>query len=306
MPSHPIQPLPGTMCQHDFIGQRLFQHRNLKKFRFFGANESIPDFRYEADCFAYLDQLRAIWDGKINGRREQYSNRGYHFRAQSADEAIFNSVVDVNEYRLPSDLSRAGTIVDIGAHIGSFTEACLLRGARRVISFEPHLENFELAGFNLRDRAGVQLTHAAVLHASRWVEVSAFHFREPLQNTGGVEVTVTESGNVPAISLDEILRNEKEVELVKLDCEGSEWPILLHGTEWSRSKAVCGEYHERQSHPLCPGATSGLTGEVLWACLRQHFEHVRIDPDQAPGMGKFWASQTEDYFVNADQNLRTA
>src|SRR5262249_41696505 len=31
MPPFPVQSLRGTMCEHDFSGQRLFQHRNFLK-----------------------------------------------------------------------------------------------------------------------------------------------------------------------------------------------------------------------------------------------------------------------------------
>ena len=31
MVPHPLHPLEGTMCQHDFEGRRVFQHRNMLK-----------------------------------------------------------------------------------------------------------------------------------------------------------------------------------------------------------------------------------------------------------------------------------
>ena len=42
---YPIQSLTGTMCQHDFQGNRLFQHRNLRKWTFWGENEKIDQTR---------------------------------------------------------------------------------------------------------------------------------------------------------------------------------------------------------------------------------------------------------------------
>src|SRR5262249_11525741 len=44
MPEHPIHPLEGTMCQHDFHGRRLYQHRNMDKWRLDGSNRPVADF----------------------------------------------------------------------------------------------------------------------------------------------------------------------------------------------------------------------------------------------------------------------
>jgi hypothetical protein len=54
----PIHPLEATMCQHDFKGRRIFQHRNLDKWDLDGRNRRIQDFWFESDCLAYLARLR--------------------------------------------------------------------------------------------------------------------------------------------------------------------------------------------------------------------------------------------------------
>ncbi|HWI57040.1 MAG TPA: hypothetical protein VNZ22_07425, partial [Bacillota bacterium] len=59
--STPIHPLEGTMCQHDFEGKRLFQHRNLAKWNLVGPNRRVPGFWFEDACRQYLRQLRGRW-----------------------------------------------------------------------------------------------------------------------------------------------------------------------------------------------------------------------------------------------------
>ncbi|MBI4326122.1 MAG: hypothetical protein HY674_12780 [Chloroflexi bacterium] len=59
----PIHPLPGTMCQHDFAGHRLFQHRNTDKWNLFLNNKPVSDFWLEEDCRQFVRQLRGQWDG---------------------------------------------------------------------------------------------------------------------------------------------------------------------------------------------------------------------------------------------------
>jgi hypothetical protein len=65
MPPYGIHALDGVMCQHDFQGKRLFQHRNMAKWSYEGPNRVIKDFQLEERCLGYLEQLRAEWDGEI-------------------------------------------------------------------------------------------------------------------------------------------------------------------------------------------------------------------------------------------------
>jgi hypothetical protein len=60
----PIQRLEGTMCQHDFEGNRLFQHRNTDKWNLFLHNREVEDFWYERECREYVAQLQQKWDGR--------------------------------------------------------------------------------------------------------------------------------------------------------------------------------------------------------------------------------------------------
>jgi len=57
MPSRGIHRLSGTMCQHDFAGQRIFQHRNMKKWTL-GKNPHVPGFEFEEICVGFIEQLR--------------------------------------------------------------------------------------------------------------------------------------------------------------------------------------------------------------------------------------------------------
>ena len=49
------------MRQHDFEGRRIFQHRNLDKWRVDGTNRRGRDFAYEEECMAELEVLRGRW-----------------------------------------------------------------------------------------------------------------------------------------------------------------------------------------------------------------------------------------------------
>jgi hypothetical protein len=94
MPSRGIDPLPGVMCQHDFDGRRLFQHRNMRKWSFY-HNPPTPGFQYENDCLQTLAELKAKWSpaaqtlpseadqaavAAMDGRAFEYHRVGYDHR----------------------------------------------------------------------------------------------------------------------------------------------------------------------------------------------------------------------------------
>jgi hypothetical protein len=63
MPSREIHGMDGTMCQHDFQGRRIFQHRNTDKWRLDGSNRHISDFWCEDNCRDALRRLQERWSG---------------------------------------------------------------------------------------------------------------------------------------------------------------------------------------------------------------------------------------------------
>jgi hypothetical protein len=60
MPERGIEALDGVMCQHDFSGVRIFQHRNLAKWLLHG-NRRISGFMLEDECLGLIEDLRRRW-----------------------------------------------------------------------------------------------------------------------------------------------------------------------------------------------------------------------------------------------------
>lgn len=303
MTAHPVLSLQGTMCQHDFEGKLLFQHRNTPKWNFYGSNPNIPGFMHEADCLSFLEELRSRWNGRIGGQIPVIVKNGWIFRRDTIDEIVFTTVVAGNEYHLPHRLSAEDLVLDIGGHIGSFVWACHLRGSRNIVSFEPHPENFALARVNVGQLEGVRLRRAAVHAHSGWVRGENFPELGGLLNTGGCSVrpsSTEEAGRSRCLSVDRLLRQLGLVKLMKLDCEGSEWPILLNCTEWSRVEAVCGEYHLGPKIVERFDCGNTLAPGLLLETLKKSFSEVVIEPPGDDLLGRFWAARTKRFFVGGD------
>ena len=180
----------------------------------------------------------------------------FAFRKGTMDKGIFLGVVLGDEYRLPAFFAPDDIVIDVGMHIGSFCFFALLRGCSNVHGFEPEKGNFDLAARNLQgfgDR--LHLYHNAVWRSDRTGDV-LFHPGYPEGNTGGGCILYDEVGQkLEAIAFDEVIRNvtnngQKRVRLIKIDCEGSEFPILLTSRMLHLIDNIHGEYHNGVNSPL--------------------------------------------------------
>jgi FkbM family methyltransferase len=184
------------------------------------------------------------------------------FRNGTLDQAIFNDVVGRNEYRLPERFAARDIVIDVGAHIGCFAQAVLARGCENVTGIEPDAANFEIAAEYLKphiDGGRLQLVRGAAWRSDRNTDELRFDGYHPfpksfagmagILNTGNGSVIWGSGEPVAKIAFDEIVdrvtnRGEHRVRLLKLDCEGAEWPILLTSQRLGLIDEICGEFHE--------------------------------------------------------------
>ena len=180
-----------------------------------------------------------------------------HFRAGTLDQSIWIDVNRNNEYELPDDFGPTDTIIDIGAHIGSFSFACLRRGAGYVASCEPNPANAALAKLNLARFGPRAVVHQhAVWRSDQAVGNLPYLASSDPHNTGGGGV-ITENtlSSVETIQLDGLIQRtiqasgSPRIRLLKIDCEGSEYPILMTSRQLHLVDTICGEYHE-SGHPI--------------------------------------------------------
>jgi glycosyltransferase involved in cell wall biosynthesis len=65
MPKTPAVKLTGALCQYDFEGQPIFQHRNLDKWSWTIPPKRIQGFRFQQACHQFIKSLRKLWSGNI-------------------------------------------------------------------------------------------------------------------------------------------------------------------------------------------------------------------------------------------------
>jgi FkbM family methyltransferase len=186
----------------------------------------------------------------------------WKFRPGTLDQGIFSHVVLSNEYKLPPSFAPGNLVIDVGAHIGAFAHAVVSRGCEDVFCIEADRVNVEIAAENLRpsiEKGYVRLMHGAAWRSDPNEDELLFDGYHPFPksytgaqgiiNTGSGSVIWGDGSPVPKVAFDEIVdlvtnHAERRVRLLKLDCEGSEWPILLTSQRLHLIDEICGEFHE--------------------------------------------------------------
>jgi len=172
-------------------------------------------------------------------------------------------------------------VLDLGANIGMFgVDVLTRRPGARVVAFEPDAHNAAIHRRLLTlDDAGGRWT---LVEACAGAQDGAIRFL-PGQETGSHIVGEDVAGSIELPMVD-VLDQVAAADLVKMDIEGGEWPILAD-PRFGDARAVVLEYH-RQG---CPGDDPR---ELAWELLRSHgFDVIPVFDDPA-GIGMVWATRS--------------
>jgi FkbM family methyltransferase len=165
--------------------------------------------------------------------------------------SIKETFIDRFYTRYGCEIGEGWTIIDIGAAIGEFSLFAAARDpSARIIAYEPFQESVGLFRENiaLNKIGNITLIPTAVWRSTTALQLDLSRL-EPLQITSSVSGEKAEGHvRVQAVSLSDVLKSNqlKSVDLVKLDCEGAEFDILLNSKpEIVRAfKRLVMEYHD--------------------------------------------------------------
>lgn len=165
---------------------------------------------------------------------------------QIGDSGIFESVVGNNEYNLESRNLKGATVLDIGGHIGCFAYIAKKCGASLVHSYEPFPTSYELLLSNTT-YLNTRCFNSAIGYSNTKGKLPT---TSEVVNTGGWSIVESEDGPIDIIGLDvAILRICREsptgrINLLKIDCEGGEWPAFSGCYCLDLVDEIVGEWHD--------------------------------------------------------------
>ncbi len=168
--------------------------------------------------------------------------------------SIKETLIDRFYERHGCPIGEGWVIVDIGAGIGDFTSAAAYRDPQnRVYAFEPYYDSYLLLCRNIQENG---LANITAHQEAVWSETGALALDlsggEPLQfrSLDAAEAAALQCEHclVPCTSLEDMLKRlELEgIDLLKMDCEGAEYRILMHTPQDSlrRVRRIVMEYHD--------------------------------------------------------------
>lgn len=167
------------------------------------------------------------------------------FRNKVIDSHMaFTCVVEQQYEPAGFDIRAGDTVVDVGAHIGSFALSASWRGAR-VIACEPSPRNFKILAENVARNTTRSITVLPVCIAGENGERTLFLDEANAARNGlyghGYSILV------PALTLAEFFAREhiEQCDFLKVDCEGAEYEIFEGAPPetLARIRRVAMEYH---------------------------------------------------------------
>jgi FkbM family methyltransferase len=181
------------------------------------------------------------------------------------------------EYDLPGLPAQARTIVDLGANVGFSARFLSERYPEaRIIAFEPDPEIFSLTQRNLGEYPQVSPRNVGVAGSEGLLELHRFAGGSWGTSSFVTRQEVIETFTATAVTLDSIIDELGDIDLLKIDIEGAEYEVLEACTKLERVHCIIGEVH----------AIPGARPERLFALL-QDFQ-ISADGVQ-DGQGPFIA-----------------
>jgi FkbM family methyltransferase len=145
------------------------------------------------------------------------------------------------------DIGVGSTVVDIGANIGLFS-LLAARSAARVFSFEPFADSFDWLSKNIERNQLSRIIHPINLAVGRDAGTRTFYVHPQSTSNNFYETKNGQPVVVACTTLKNIIEEHCQMrcDFLKLDCEGSEFEILLGATDETLKMigAISLEVHE--------------------------------------------------------------
>jgi FkbM family methyltransferase len=155
-------------------------------------------------------------------------------------ELILDRIYERRGVSLNADI---GTVVDAGAHAGIFS-LLASQWAKEVVAIEASRVNFDLLKLNI-DRNGIDNIDAR--NRALWGKSGEMVQLEAMIASGSgrlKESEVNERCNeVETLSLDDLIDEIGDIDLLKIDIEGAEFEVLGACTKLSSISTIVGELH---------------------------------------------------------------
>jgi len=205
----------------------------------------VPELTRMTRLWGFLNRLL----GRSSRRFLMRDRTVIWLRPFSMDLGVFHEIWDHKRYAngAVGRVAMHGTVVDIGAHIGLFSlYSSKVLHAKRLVSVEPDVTNFELLSKNINSN---MIQNATLVGGAVSATTGEKKIYRNSSNTGGHSFYIQSDSSliVSSLSLADLFVKSgvEECSLLKMDCEGAEIEILDAAPNelLRRVRAIAMEYH---------------------------------------------------------------
>jgi|LakMenEpi03Aug12_release.lakeMendotaPanAssembly.Ray.scaffolds.fasta_scaffold583211_2 FkbM family methyltransferase len=137
----------------------------------------------------------------------------------------------INMSKLVGVIKNNGVLVDVGANVGDYTHFFLknINDDGKVYAIELSSETCNILNTKFRDNKNVTILNNAVSDNNDVINYYGDRDNICMNNIIGYDMYLKENkvlGQVKAITLDELLKDEELINLIKIDVEGAELLVL--------------------------------------------------------------------------------
>ena len=209
------------------------------------------------------------------------------------DFIIANELFLDRQYRFCDEVIRQAKhcILDIGGHLGFFSlMTSVLNPNIPIYTFEPHIGNYEILKTNLKQNRVRNVTTKQLAVSDEIGETELQLSQEDLNHS--LEKAIEPTGEIQKVqttTLERIFEKNRleQCDLLKLDCEGSEFKILYSTPKniFSKINHIFLEYHNW---------IEGESGKELKSFLQQMGYRVEQYPNaKMPELGFLWCKMSK-------------
>jgi len=192
--------------------------------------------------------------------------------------------MNISGHRFFDTLNNKSIVVDIGAGTGAFSEGVLKRHKCKVIGYEASSRIYWDAGLKKNINSFKSLDKLKDKYSSFDFRNEAVwsHNTTLIYHDGGLTVFPrndkknSKKYEIQAIGINEILNPIEKIDILKIDCEGSEIAILnaISNENLSKISQICVEFHLWIGHKYEPPITKDIVDSIVEKLVEQGFEYI--------------------------------
>lgn len=214
-----------------------------------------------------MNQIDVIYSSLNNGQKTKFN---YAF-SYDAFSILFAEIFEAEEYK-KGIVKESMIVIDCGANIGLAT-TYFQPHAKMIYAIEPAKESYEALVENTKNYPNVK-TFNIGLGQITWKQ-TLYGYDGSIPDTTCIKSNPTSKETIDVMAIDEFMKknNIEHVDLLKIDCEGSEYGIFI--SEGFKKIAPKIDYIIGEAHEAFPFRPSHVP-----VILKEHgFETEKLDID---------------------------